>query len=274
MSQQQRRQASWGAATGAASLAGPIAVPVSGSQPAGAVSVSYIARARTAAFYSEDGAAGGPWGGSPTRGGAGSQAQLSPAAAAAQNAMERLARARGAPSQFPTPPVSRPRPRPYAPPGSTRPPVPAGASTAQQPVREGNGWAHSGGYGSPAAASQSVARPAPAVEGIGSAGVGFRMALAPALTPLERMRQQLAARSLAGLGIEDASEVVAACQDGIRAAPEPATTRQPSLLQPPLVPRRVSFTELQNMGVLTTKGPSGGPTSIHVVSDSSNNSSS
>lgn len=76
-------------------------------------------------------------------------------------------------------------------------------------------------------------------------GVGFRMALAPALTPLERMRQQLASRSLAGLGIEDASELIASCQDaklGLRATPGSAAARQPSLPQPPLVPRRVSLT--------------------------------
>lgn len=68
------------------------------------------------------------------------------------------------------------------------------------------------------------------------------MALAPALTPLERMRQQLATRSLAGLGIEDASEVVASCQDGgLGAKPQSAAAGQAPLPQPPLVPRRVSL---------------------------------
>ena len=54
------------------------------------------------------------------------------------------------------------------------------------------------------------------------------MALGPAVTPLERMRQQLVSRSLAGLGIEEVHVAVAS-----RQLPAP---------QPPLLPRRVSFT--------------------------------
>lgn len=68
------------------------------------------------------------------------------------------------------------------------------------------------------------------------AGVGFRMPLAPTLTPLQTMRQQLVSRSLAGLGASDAAEVADANERqsmataGAKAAP-----------QPPLAPRRVSL---------------------------------
>jgi len=66
------------------------------------------------------------------------------------------------------------------------------------------------------------------------AGVGFRMPLAPSLTPLQAMRQQLISRSLAGLGAADAAEAAAANERqpaaGAKAAP-----------QPPLAPRRVSL---------------------------------
>ena len=65
-------------------------------------------------------------------------------------------------------------------------------------------------------------------------GVGFRMPLAPALTPLQAMRQQLVSRSLAGLGAPDADEAAAANErrDVGEAKVVP---------QPPVVPRRVSL---------------------------------
>ena len=68
------------------------------------------------------------------------------------------------------------------------------------------------------------------------AGVGFRMPLAPTLTPLQAMRQQLVSRSLAGLGASDAAEAAAANER------QPAAiARAKSAPQPPLAPRRVSL---------------------------------
>ena len=62
------------------------------------------------------------------------------------------------------------------------------------------------------------------------------MPLAPALTPLQAMRQQLVSRSLAGLGAADAAEAAAANerQPGTGAGAKTAP-------QPPLAPRRVSL---------------------------------
>ncbi len=67
-------------------------------------------------------------------------------------------------------------------------------------------------------------------------GVGFRMPLAPALTPLQAMRQQLVSRSLASLGALDADEAAAANERRMGDVSE-----QKAAPQPPVAPRRVSL---------------------------------
>ena len=64
------------------------------------------------------------------------------------------------------------------------------------------------------------------------------MPLAPALTPLQAMRQQLVSRSLAGLGAPDAEEAAAANERQLTLGTADDEKAAP---QPPVAPRRVSL---------------------------------